>query len=283
LIPAFPLDGGRFFRTVIRGLVPYPATATRRGRLFGLVLAAALAGWGIFLVLQHSRFSWETGLITFLFVLLIVDGVRPPSAKEPVESVSPERGISYRLIHGLEAGLLCMVLLATACGLLLTNNVLDAPGVALSVGPMIKIPDQYRHPITGQFFLVTVISQVPITAGEWVLGHIDPAIQIVPPENVTPKNTTPQQQARQDYQMLDDSETTAIAVGLRLAGYTTALVGKGVQVDSILPGSHANGLLQVGDMITSINGKPVQTSNDLINLVSAQNSLDPVHLQIKRG
>ncbi len=91
-----------------------------------------------------------------------------------------------------------------------------------------------------------------------MLGKIDPAMQIVPPENVTPKNTTPQQQASQDYQMLDNSETTAIAVGLKLAGYTTAVVGKGVKVDAILAGSHANGLLQVGDIITGLNGTPIQ-------------------------
>ncbi len=165
----------------------------------------------------------------------------------------------------------------------MTNNGLDAPGVALSVGPMINVPAQYRHPIAGQFFLVTVVSQAPIAAGEWVLGHIDPAIQIVPPEQVTPKNTTPQQQAKQDYQMLFDSETTAIAVGLKLAGYTTAVVGKGVRVDAILAGSHANGILQVGDIITGLNGTPIQTTDDLINGIKTQTSLSAVHLSLTRA
>jgi PDZ domain-containing protein len=283
LLPAFPLDGGRIFRGMLRGLAPSPATATRWGRLFGLSLAAALAGWGIFLIAQRSRFSWPTGLITFLPVLLILDGVRLPPAMEMVDPLPPERSGAYRLIHALGAGLLSLVLLAAASGLLLTNNGLDAPGVALSVGPMVKIPDQYRHPFKGQFFLVSVISQAPITAGEWLVGQVDPAIQIVPPEAVTPRNTTPQRQARQDFQMLDTSETTAIAVGLRLAGYSTVLVGKGVQVDAILPGSHANGLLQVGDVITGLNGKLVQTADDLINLVGAQKSQAPVQLQVKRG
>ncbi len=144
-------------------------------------------------------------------------------------------------------------------------------------------PRQYRHSFNGQFFLVTVISQAPITAGEWVWGKVDPAFQIVPPELVTPKNTTPQQQARQDYQMLDNSETTAIAVGLRLAGYTTAIVGKGVQVDAILPGSHANGLLQSGDIIIGLNGSPIRTTDDLIAGIKAQPPQAPVHLLVKRG
>ena len=283
LIPAFPLDGGRVFRGIFRGLFPLPESSTRWGRRLGWIIAAALIGWGIFLILQRSRFSWETGLITFLFVLLMVDGLRLRPAAEIGEAAQVDRKIRYGFVRSLGAGLLGLVMLAAASSLLMTNNGLDAPGVALSVGPMINVPAQYRHPIAGQFFLVTVVSQAPIAAGEWVLGHIDPAIQIVPPEQVTPKNTTPQQQAKQDYQMLFDSETTAIAVGLKLAGYTTAVVSKGVRVDSILAGSHANGLLQVGDIITGLNGTPIQTTDDLINGIKTQTSLSAVHLSLTRA
>ena len=282
LIPAFPFDGGRIFRLSLRGLIP--GAAARRLRLSGVILAVILAGWGVFLILQHSRFSWETGLITFLFMLLILDGLRlRPAVEETAGAEAPDRGVTYRFLRSLGAGLLCLVMLAAGSALALTNNGLDAPGVALSVGPMIKLPAQYQHAFKGQFYLVTVISQAPITAGEWLAGQVSPALQIVPPEQVTPKNTTPQQQARQDYQMLDTSETTAIAVGLRLAGYNSVLVGKGVQVDAILPGSHANGVLKTGDIIVGLNGNPIQTTNDLINGISAQTSLAPVHLLVKRA
>ena len=283
LIPALPLDGGSIFRAIVSNLNLVPTKATRWGRLSGWIIAAALTGWGIFLILQHSRFSWETGLITFFFVLLMVDGLRLRPAAGTGETDHFDGKIKYVFVRSLGAGLLGLVMLAAASSLLMTNNGLDAPGVALSVGPMINVPAQYLHPITGQFFLVTVVSQAPITAGEWVLGKIDPAMQIVPPENVTPKNTTPQQQARQDYQMLDNSETTAIAVGLKLAGYTTAVVGKGVKVDAILAGSHANGLLQVGDIITGLNSTPIQIPSDLINAIKAQTSLSAVHLSVTRA
>ena len=282
LIPVFPFDGGRIFRLSLRGLVS-PA-ASRRFRLYGLVLAAILTGWGVFLILQNSRFSWETGLITGLFVLLILDGLRfQPAMEESSGPEAPERRAKYRFIRSLAAGLLCLGMLAAASALALTNNGLDAPGVALSVGPMIRLPAQYQHAFKGQFYLVTVISQAPITAGEWLAGKVSPALQIVPPEQVTPKNTSPQQQARQDYQMLDSSETTAIAVGLRLAGYNSALVGKGVQVDAIVPGSHAIDVLQVGDVIVGLNGNPIQTTTDLINAISAQPPAATVHLLVKRA
>jgi len=83
--------------------------------------------------------------------------------------------------------------------------------------------------------------------------------------------------------MLDDSEATALTVGLQLAGYPTPLVGKGVAVLDIVPESHANSILQVDDVITGLNGKPVQTTSDLIQLIQAQPPDATVTLDVQRG
>jgi PDZ domain-containing protein len=283
LIPVYPMDGGRWIRVQLQGLFPEKGMENRVLRIGGVVVAAALTGWGIFLLIQHSRFSLETGLITFLMALLILDGIRFRPGPNDQQAGQVIQGKGRRLLRGAGAILVEALLLAMAASLLLVNNGLQAPGVALPVAPMVQLPSQYEHPHSGQFFLLTVIDQAPITAGEWVLGKVDPAMEIIPPESVTPKNTTPQQQARQDFQMLDTSETSAIAVGLRLAGYSTTLVGKGVQVDVILPESHANGILQVDDVITAVNGKTVQTANDLINIVSGLKSTAPIQLEVTRG
>jgi PDZ domain-containing protein len=280
-LPVFPLDGGRLIRALLQRQVR-TQLAARAVKVFGWAIAAGLALWGFALILQRARFSWETGLITLLFVLLILDGLRMPAA-DPDLPDQDRVGSKRPLLAALGNGVLTLVLLAVPGCLLLLNNGLDAPGVALSVEPMVKLPASYRHPHTGTFFLTTVISQTPITAGEWFLGQVTPAVEIVPPEQVVPKNTTPQEQATQNFQMLDTSETTAIAVGLRLAGYPIAAIGRGAQVVDILPESHANGLLEVNDIITAMNGHTVQTTSDLINLVSAQTSVAPVHLQVKRG
>jgi len=273
LIPVYPLDGGRILLAASRGLISSKRVKAGLSRGGAIGVSAALTGWGIFLLVQHSRFSLETGLITFRF--------RQPPVSE--QKVTVEKGMARRLWQWARVILLGLLLSAVSSALLLVNNGLQAPGVALPVAPMIQVPPQYRHSHNGQFYLLTVIDQTPITAGEWALGKVDPAMEIIPPESITPKNTTPQQQARQDFQMLDTSETTAIAVGLKLAGYSTTLVGKGVQVDAILPDSHANGILKIGDIITAVNAKPVQTANDLINLVSGLKSTDGIQLEVSRG
>jgi PDZ domain-containing protein len=56
-----------------------------------------------------------------------------------------------------------------------------------------------------------------------------------------------------------------------------------VQVDAIVPGSHAIGVLQVGDVIVGLNGNPIQTTTDLINAISAQPPAATVHLLVKRA
>jgi PDZ domain-containing protein len=107
--------------------------------------------------------------------------------------------------------------------------------------------------------MTTVFPQAPITLGEWVYGQLNPVVKIVPPEQIVPFNTTPQALVHQQYQMLEQSETSAIVVGLRLAGYEVKIKGRGVRILSILPDSLAKDVLQVGDIILGLNGKPVRT------------------------
>jgi Lon-like protease len=283
LIPAFPMDGGRLIRGSLEGRFSNSVSTTSWLRRFGFLIAAALVGWSFLLIAQNARFSMETAEITLILVILVVEGLWTKPAQSSDEKLNPYPSKKNRFLASLEAGFLVVALSAAALTLLLTNNGLDAPGVSLPIESMIQLPPQYHHTHPGSFFLVTVISETPITAGEWFLGQIDPAITIVPPETVVPKNTTPQEQAKQGYQQLDDSETTAIAVGLQLAGYPNVAVGRGVQVVSILPGSHAQGVLQSGDVITALNGTPVRTTSDLISLVKAQSPKKALNLHVQRG
>jgi PDZ domain-containing protein len=111
---------------------------------------------------------------------------------------------------------------------------------------------------------------------------VDPAVKIVPPQTITPSDTTPQEQAREGFQMLDQSAATAVGVGLQLAGYPATISGTGAQVVSIIAESHANGLLHPGDVITALSGQPVRTSADLIALVKAQQPGATVELRVNQ-
>jgi PDZ domain-containing protein len=113
-------------------------------------------------------------------------------------------------------------------------------------------------------------------------GKLNPVVKIVPPEIIVPENTTPQEQARQGFEMLDESETTAIVVGMRRAGFDADLVGKGIEVVDFQPDSRAIGILQPGDIITALNGDSVLTPSELVDRVKAQTGKESLRLTIER-
>jgi PDZ domain-containing protein len=279
LIPAFPLDGGRITRALIWGLAGRPAEAGRLAQWLGAAVAISLGGWALFLYAQHTRFSPETAGATLGFALLLLAGLTTRAAWQ----WDRPAGRSTQPVGAVAAAILVLGLLAVAASLTLTNDGIEAPGFALSVEPMVEVsaPHRFSHP--GTFILTSVVSQTPITAGEWALAKVDPAVRLVPPETVVPDNTTPQSLARQGFQQLDESTAIATVVGLQQAGYDARLVGKGAAVVSILPGSPAQGKLQPGDVITSLDGNPVTTTSDLILGVQALGPRAAAQLQVARG
>jgi PDZ domain-containing protein len=283
LIPADPLDGGQFMRAFARSLGASETSASRLARRLGWFAAASLAGWGIFLLAQRSRFSLETGATSILFAGLLTWGLRtptapvaqPPKDAQPVSVQQPLRAVAV--------GIAAILFSLAPASLLLTNSGIEAPGLALAVDPMVSMPAQYLHAHAGSFILTSVLEQAPITAGEWALSRFNPAVNIVPPEQIVPEDSSLQEQARQGYQQLDDSEATAIVVGLRLAGYPASIVGKGAEVASILAESRARGVLQPGDVITALDGAPIQTAADLIAQIKTRAPAQTVHLHLKRA
>jgi PDZ domain-containing protein len=283
LTPAFPLDGGRLVRVIFWGAAPQRARATRLSKNLGFLISAALIAWSVVLILQHLRFSLETGAVTMAYALLILAGLwRQPAWKDDAPA-QLDQLISRRPIRTLTAGLSILIMLGVASSLLLTNEGLEAPGFALAVESMIHVSPEHRYTHSGSLILTSVVAQAPITAAEWLFGQLSPVVKIVPPARVVPENTTPQEQARQGFQMLDQSTTTAIVVGLRRAGYSADLMGKGVGVVSVQPDSQAQGLLQPGDVITGLNGTSIQTTSELIDQIKAQDPHTTVHLTIERN
>lgn len=279
LIPVFPFDGGRLLRAIIWRILYRPALATRLAFRLGWVLSAGLIIWGIILFTQNARFSLDTGVATFIFVALMIISLSlqkgwhwdRPAAK--VLSWSPPvKGLRIFL-----SVLLVLPLIAITISMVPMNDGLEAPGFTASVEPMIRMPSQYRHSTNGSLILTTVIPQAPILSGEWFYAHLDKSIKLEAEHQIVPANNTPQNVSLQNYQMLLDSKTTAVIVGLRLAGYTVNIKQEGVRITSIIDQSHAVGVLQPGDIITAIDGEAVKTPQELthqLGLLTAGSVLD---------
>ena len=285
LIPGMPFDGGRLVRAMVWGLLEAPVTARDQAVRLGYLVSAVLTSWGIYLMAQNRRFHWETGGATLALAGLVFLAltVQPAWKWERLPTPGSQISTAGRVVRSTLAGMFLVILLGMGFSLVPINDGLEAPGVALPVGPMVQVPAEYRYLSAGSFVLTTVIPQAPITTGEWVFGQLSPVVRIVPAEQIVPEGTTPQELARQGFQMLDQSETAAIVVGLRLAGFPVNAEGKGVLVASILADSPANSVLQPGDIITGMNGQAIRTTSQLIDGIKAQTPNTSLDLQILRN
>jgi PDZ domain-containing protein len=283
LTPVFPLDGGRLARAILWGLLAKPAWGTRLATRLGFWTALLLMGWGIFLIAQQARFSWPNGTATVAvagLMLLPLMGQPLWQWDRPVPS-RPSIG-STILVRAPIAGLLILSMLGITISLVPTNNGLEAPGIAAPVEPMVEVPAEHRYLSTGSFLLTTVFSQTPISAGQWLFGQLSPVVKLVPPEQIVPPDTTAQELARQQYQMLDNSQMTAIAVGLQLAGYDVGIKGQGARILSVLPDSPAKSMLQPGDVIIGFDGEAIGDVSELTGRLKTQTPQATVELQIER-
>jgi len=99
---------------------------------------------------------------------------------------------------------------------------------------------------------------------------------------VRPPGTTQEQVNQTNKRLIDESKPIAAAVALRAAGYTVDITGQGAEVESILQGMPADGVLHVGDIITAVDGLPIDTTSALIERVRRHQVGDQVTLKIRR-
>jgi PDZ domain-containing protein len=278
LIPAFPFDGGRLVRAVFWRILGRPGLATKLAWRAGWAVAAGFTIWAILLLAQKARLSLETAGIALGIGVLIALSLalhqrwQWDKPEQPAPASLPARALRWA---GAGALVLPMAFI-TVC-LAPMNEGIEAPGFTASVMPMVQMPAEYRHEAAGSLIMVSVIPQAPILAGEWIYAHFDKSIKITPPEDIVPENQTAQSISAENYDMLRDSETKAIIMGLRLAGYPVDIDYDGVSIQSIIEESLAVTVLRPDDIITGVNGNPVISVSDLtgqLELLPAGTILD---------
>ena len=283
LIPAFPFDGGRILRAIIWGMLKRPILATKLAFRLGWSFSAGLFIWSVILIVQRDRLSLETAAATFvLSVLVAIRLITQHEWKWDRPELRIHFGSPSIAIRASAVCLFLLPLVAVTVLLIPINEGLEAPGFTASVQPMIHMPAQYRHSSSGSLILTSVIPQAPILVGEWIYAKLDHSVALEPEHEIVPTNTNAQTISVQNYQMLLDSDTTAIYVGLHMAGYPVD-VDDGLVIGAIVPQSPASGTLQNGDIITGANGKTVTTQADLSNQLKLTTPGSIINLTIERN
>ncbi|MDG4822938.1 PDZ domain-containing protein [Asanoa sp. WMMD1127] len=171
------------------------------------------------------------------------------------------------------------VLLGAVITVLLSFGVLSAPVpyVVLSPGPtvntlgkeadkeVIQITGAQSYNSAGQLRLTTVKVAPETKLLPAIAGWFSDDEAVVPRELIYPPDQTEQQVEQQNAEDFQASQTSAETAALTELGYPIQVAVKTVAGDGA-----AYSLLKPGDVITSVDGKPVRTAPDLTDAIRAK-------------
>jgi PDZ domain-containing protein len=144
-----------------------------------------------------------------------------------------------------------------------TFNTLGAPGGT----PVIAVSGRPTYPTDGHLDLVTISVRSRLTLLEALADWFDRDRAVVPREFVYPPGRSDRDVEQENQQEKLDSETAATTAALRQLGVPFTTTVQVQTVDSALP---AAGKLRPGDVITSIDGRAVTTSQAVRDAIAAR-------------
>lgn len=171
------------------------------------------------------------------------------------------------------------VLLGALITALLAYGVIAAPVPYVVLGPgptvdtlgkengkeVIQVSGTQTSAATGQLRLTTVGVQPDVHLLPAIVGWLSDEEAVVPRELIYPPDQTKQQVDQRNAEDFAASQTSAETAALRKLGYPVQ-----VTVKAVTPGGPSEGVLRPGDVITSIDGKPVTSAPKLTELIRAK-------------
>jgi Lon-like protease len=197
--------------------------------------------------------------------------------------------MSRRSIASLLAlGLLVVLVLAAAR--------MSVPYVTVSPGPTVNVLGEDRgKPIVridgkktfptgdGQLRLTTVSvtnPEVKLSLIEAMWSWLRTDEDVLPVESMYPKDSTAEQERAESAAQMVSSQDTAIAVALTELGYELPTY---VEVTGVTPDGPSEGTLEARDRLTSIEGQPVEDTEDLLAVLDEVTPGDTVEVEVRRS
>ncbi|GAA4053084.1 YlbL family protein [Agromyces indicus] len=150
--------------------------------------------------------------------------------------------------------------------------------------PLISIPDEETFPTEGSLDLLTVsaVGRPGRTPG-WLdvaVAWFDTRRAVVPVEAVFPPGISEEDRDSQNEAQMVDSQQDAIAAALVELGYDFP---REVVVQGVGDGLPADGVLEIGDVITAVDGEPVRSVGELRGALAEHGTESPATLEVVRG
>ncbi|PWC03046.1 PDZ domain-containing protein [Agromyces badenianii] len=165
--------------------------------------------------------------------------------------------------------------------------VYDTLGVAENADdeevPLIEIPDETTYPTDGELNLLTVsVLGRPGQTPNWLevlAAWFDRTRSVMPVESIFPPGISNEDRDAQNEAAMVDSQQDAIAAALAELGYEFP---REVTVAGLLEGSPADGIIEDGDVIVSLDGTEVHSIRELQDAVREHGSDAPAQIELLR-
>ncbi len=149
--------------------------------------------------------------------------------------------------------------------------------------PRVEVAGATTHPVTGQLRLTTVsVTRIDaqLTLPEALLSHWLPAREVLPRSAVYPAGQNAEEHRVEETRMMDDSQTHAVAAGLRAAKIAVAEVP---QVAAVSTSGPANNKLLPGDFVLTVDRAKVNSIADVGRAVRKHEVNEAVLFGVRRG
>ncbi len=136
------------------------------------------------------------------------------------------------------------------------------PGSAVDLSKDVTIKGVPVSKLSGKYMLVTV-NLIHPTALRAAMAKLTHDGSLIDPADLLPAGVTEQEYLKIQDKVFQSSQVAAAAAAARSNGMEVTLSGRGALITDILEGSPASKALEVGDVITSINGKGIKLVTDM--------------------
>jgi Lon-like protease len=158
--------------------------------------------------------------------------------------------------------------------------VIESPGNAEAVQDLLSVASDHSYPTSDRISLVTVTVDTDVSAFEkwWAERSSDQTI--VPAKQVLGTQTR-QENDQLNQVLMRQSKDAAVLVALDKLGYHVTPTQTGALIVSIDHGTPADGILQVGDTIVAVDGQPITSREQLVQVLGGHKPGDQVGFGIE--
>jgi Lon-like protease len=202
-----------------------------------------------------------------------------PPDRGPVAPARPRRRWPTRLV----VVVVVLALVWWGLGAWSVNYYAITPGNATPVAPFITVPPHLDHPLTGKI-LLTDVYVTPLTAQSYLWQRfVASNSDVVPNDAVLDPSTQADQYTNQGYLDMAQAQNYATAAALTHLGYTVHAQNVGALVYGTAAGSPAAATLQVGQVITAVNGQATTTDCALVDALHGHRPGTSVTLSVQQA